>query len=778
MVYIKGRSGKINRSTYNRGYCEVEIESYDHDNTLIFLRKDFTDLNNTKAFQKYDLEFITANNVNNNYTASLTANINENGEYRVILFGLTNPTYKDTIEVTIGGKTLPKQSMWTIDEFVRSFDMGTIFLTEGQNTITINGMGRTSFAILSLKKIRRFYGNTDNIGELKIQDVEFTRNGITNLDTFKLSILNDKKFLDPGATDYHKSGLVFEYGDSINIKLGETRKTINHSFGGYITVPELSENELTIKLSGLDRLMDLNDHNNLFKEICVGGAITSTTGLSYTTNSLYNAMIYLVESPELYMKTMNLSTLLKESLPTKYGVTIDLGIGKNYNNLQLGNMIKSVVSDPQKGNVLQLKNDPRANRDQYCIIFDSNKRLLYNTPPNIKDTGIIYIEYGLGAETSTRVETKRVATTKKLKNGRTQTTYKTVKETVKTGFDKDKPFLCWLEVQYSTTPNGEIKTVNVDFTSKTTSNKVGAIEPVIEYGQWKSGEFDLLSVLNITDPQSAYYLRRLTFKTKTPPENLYDPKQPESEPQYKILLKKVGFKNGTPITPELIKTSGKTQFDLIKEICDKLNLTAVTIPAKERRNDHLSVEKEESVLCPFTIQEGVNLLDISNIKYSAHETLKNSIAKIFKNTNGTYNVTRQVDPYSIGHFGTRTDVEVLNEEPGLYQANYLATIGLDKNTLPNWSYTAKVLGLPDVRIGRLVPCVFRNSYWNEIKTIKSISCHYQSEGAKVYTEIGLDDVDIKISASQNIRNLRKQLLPQIEYSGGAEYEEAVEIIDE
>lgn len=766
MVYIKGRSGKINRSTYNRGYCEIDIESYDHNNTYIFLRNNFTSFSNAKGFMKYDLAFTGATNVANNYTASLTQNITESGEYRVLIFGLTSPTYTDTIQISVGGKTLPKQSIKTLDEFIRCFDMGTVFLQSGSNNITVTGMGRTSFAIVSLKKIRRYYGNTDNIGDLKIQEAEFTRNGITALDTFKLTILNDKKFIDPSTTDYHKSGLVFEYGDSINIKMGETRKSINHSFGGYITAPGLSDDELTIELSGVDRLADLDDNNNLYKEICVGGATTSTTGLSFTTNILYNAMIYLTESPESYIRTTNLSTIIKEELPSKYGMTVDLGVGKNYNNVTMVNLYKKVVTDSTKGNVMELKNYYKANTTQYITIFDSSKRLLYPTPPDIKETGVLFIEYGMGKAVTEIVETKKVDN-------------KTVKEKVKVGYDKDKPFLCWIQIEYSDTPTGTIKTVNVDFTSSTTTNKVGAIEPVMENNQWKTGEFDLVEVLETTDPQSHYYIRRISLRTKAPPQDLYDPKQTaEKEPLYKILLKRVGFRDGSATAPELIKTSGKTQFDLLKDLCNRLNLVAITIPSTERRNDLLLVEKEGSTLCPFTIQEGVNLLDITNIKYAPADGFKNAVAKIFKNTNNTYNVTRQVDPYSIGHFGTRTDVEVLSEEPGLYQANYLANIGLDKNTLPDWSYTAKVLGLPPVQIGRLVPCIFRNSYWNEIKTVKSVSCHYESEGAKVYTDIGLDDVDIETSAKINMRNLRKQLLPQIEYSGGAEYEEAIDIVDE
>ncbi len=89
--------------------------------------------------------------------------------------------------------------------------------------------------------------------------------------------------------------------------------------------------------------------------------------------------------------------------------------------------------------------------------------------------------------------------------------------------------------------------------------------------------------------------------------------------------------------------------------------------------------------------------------------------------------------------------------------------------------SVELLGLPDARVGRLVSCTFYNSYYNDIKTIKSVSCSYTAAGHKVTTELGLDNLSKQISAQKNIQQLKRNLRPAITYIGGAAYESAVDL---
>lgn len=774
--FIKNR-GTLSKQRYNKAYCEVEIEAYDHVFSIPIMRTEWTTKNNVQAFLKYDMEFIGASNKSNPWTVSKSVTIDEAGEYRILLFGLTSGSYAQDISVEVPqNKVIGVKSVKAMDEFIRCYDYGIVRLDEGDITVEVNGGGQTAFSIMVLKKIRKFYGNSDNEGDIHIIDAEFTRNGISAVDTFKLNILNDLKFMDPVSSDYHKSGLVFEYMDHINIKMGESRFKINHSFGGYITAPILSDDNLTISIEGVDRLWDA-ERGRVLKEITLGGATTSQTGLTYATNNIYNAMSYILDSMEFPMQSTNLYNVLRYTIPTKYGLNVDLGLANYFNSYSATNMEKQLIKTTPIGSCLELRNKPTANQSQWCIVFDSDLRILSSTPIDIKTAGVFFIQYGMGGKEVSQVKKVKVTEKQKNKKGKWKTTTKMVEKTITTGYNPDSPFLGWIEIQYSTTPTGTKKTVNIDFTSVTTSNKVGAITVISENDTYVTGEFDLVSVLNVTDPQSNYYVRRIALVTQTPPNELYQgpSESEENYSVYKMLFKKMGFKDGSATIPEELKASGQTQQSLLKTLCDKYKLNAITVPGRERRYDTLSIEKDDSVLSDFVVQEDDNLLDVNSLSYAPADKLKNSVEKIYKNTNGTYNVVRKINPYSIAHFGTHTDSEVLQGEPGEYNARYQALIELDNSELSKWSYTAKIIGLPNARVGRLVPCIFSDSFHNEVKTIKSVKCTYEDKGRTVVTELGLDDIDPMIQAKQNVRMMRKQLLPTVSYSGGAEYASAVNI---
>lgn len=777
MVFIKGRSNDVRRKQ-NNGYIEVEIEACDHDNTIIFTRNDWTGTN-TKAFVKYDLEFLTASSSSSSWYATVPLTIDEAGEYRIQIYALTSSSYAETIEIQYPtGTSLGKQSIKAQDEFVRCFDFGTKWFpeTDGTGYLKIVGGGHTSVALVVLKRINRYTGNSDGVGDIKIESCKFSSNGIKSIDTFEMTILNHPKFADPSADDYHKSGLVFEFGDSINIKMGESKKTLNHEFGGYITLPELSDNELTIKFSGVDRMNDL-DKKQLMKELVIGGSTTSQTGLAFTTNNEYTAFSYLLDSIELPLKSSNLAAIMANKLQTKYGLTGDCGNVNFYNKFTATAMTKSLINNATKGTVMELQNNYKANTTQSCIIFDSDKHVVANAPVDIINVGTFWLEYGTGKDApEKKVVTEIVTTKKKLKSGKIKIKKKKVKKTITYyGYDIQKPFLCWVELQYSTTPTGTLKTVNIDFTSNTTSNCLGEMEPQIAYNFWDTTEFDVVGVLTTMDPQSHYYIRKITLKTKTAAEALYDPTQEEGKGAYRMMFKKFGFKSGSPVLPEEIKIDGKSQYEALKTICDDLDLHAQIEPASERRNDTMFIEPLESVLCDFEIEESKNLIDITNLKYAPADNLTNAVVKVYKNTSGTYNAVRKVDPESIARFGTYQSTEVLQEEPGEYQARYQAITDLTNNTIPNWSFTAKVWGLPNAKIGRMVPVTTKDSFLNDIKIIESIECYYESKGRKVYCELGLDNPDYKMVAKEKVRQMRKSLLPTVEYEGGAAYEDAVDL---
>ncbi len=152
-----------------------------------------------------------------------------------------------------------------------------------------------------------------------------------------------------------------------------------------------------------------------------------------------------------------------------------------------------------------------------------------------------------------------------------------------------------------------------------TTNKVGALTKDMALDTWFTTEFDLVNILNTVEQPtpSEIYLRKLSLVTKAPATDLYDPKNVDDvATAYKIRIKSIGFKNGTALVPEVLKVAGKTPLEVLKTIATKLNLTGIIKSASERRYDQLSLELSDSVLSNFEVKEGVNLLDVSNEKYT------------------------------------------------------------------------------------------------------------------------------------------------------------------
>lgn len=778
MLVQNRRSTTKNR--YNKAWCEIEIESIDHDASIVCLWDD-DDWNKTNVSRiaKYDLGFMTSSNKSAIFSATKTVDIDKSGQYRVLIFGMTNTAHNHFAYVNIGNKQLKTESMQTVDEFVRCFDLGKVTLKEGSQTLKIWGNSYAYISMVCLMSIQYYHGNSDGDGDLKIKTATFTNNGIDNIDTCKVEILHNKKFERPNLSDYHKSGLVFEYMDPINIKMGENKRKLDHQFGGYITYPTLSENRLTINIEGADRLQDMAD-NQIMKEVTIAGAVTDLQSLTYKASNLYDAVKYMLEATELPLKSTSIKDTLINEIQHKDAFIIDMTTSANYNKADVVRINRSLVKASEIGRCVVMRNHYKKNITQKYVAWSSSwNKHEEVTGFNFKNNGVFWIEYGLGDKPDPTITKKKTIIVKnKLKSGKTS---KGTKKTVTTkkvdfGYDTQAPFQAWIELDYSITPKGTIKTVAIDFTSTTTTNKLGEIDPVLAYDTWARSEFDVINVLNTMDPQGAYYIRNIRLYAKNGSQDLYDPKNEEdTHHKYKMAFKRCGFKSGSAIVPEVLKLNGKTPAEGFKTLCERLKLSATVVPATERRNDTVYVEKIGSKLCDFEIVEGDNLLDQSNEKYSPNGTLKNAITKVFKNTNGNYSAVRKVDPLSIAHFRTKGNYEVLNENPGVYNARFQAIQDLEDNSLPNWTYTAKVWGLPPAHIGRLVPCTFENSYYNDIKTIKSIECNFVNEGKKVSMTLGLDDVDKKIRSKSNQRKLRKSLLPSQDYIGGAEYEDAVTI---
>lgn len=772
----------------HNGYIRIEIENYDHNNFYIISKDNAPTLSNAKWVYKYDLPLATGSG-SNPFTFTKNITIDENGKYRVQVYGLTNVSYKvndttwklrpsQTIELKINGKSYGKLSNNAMDEFTRFYDFGVVGLKEGSHTFQLVCGNYVHVAFIVIKKINILTGSTDNDGDFYIKSCQVDQTNVNEPSNAEFVILNDTKFIEPSITDYTKSGLIFDYLDVVNIWMGTDKTNQKHVFGGYILENEVSEDQLTIRIKCESRLYDFKK-TQILKELVIGAAVTENTNISAKVNNIYDGIKYVLDSIETPINTSNLQEIVKDAIIPKDTIRYDLSNSLYAKNIIVSKMNKKIVTNKQKGTVLELQNQHPKNTTQYATIFDYRKHVKNKKPVRIStsnDIKTFFIEYGLGSATKkSETVTKIVTVRKRLKSGKIKTRKKKKKvKIVYDGYNKDQTLLAWIKITYKTS-QGTTHTKNINFTSNTTNNVIGIIKPQIDNDFWSRGEIDILTPLTQAHPTSTYFdILKVTLETKTPAEDLYNPKNKESKQQYKLLFKGIGFKKGTPITPEIIQGNGKTPLEVLNNLCKKLKLIYYFRYDKERRKDELFFEPLGSQLLTSEVKEGYNLLELSNLKYSPSETLKNNIIKIYKDSNNKNHAVNQCDLECIAHFGSHTEYEEIQDTVGEYYASMEALNDLNEKYLPRWTYTVQLFGIIHAQCGRQIYANFKDEKLDDIKIIKSYKYEYDSSG-KITTTLGLDYEDKEMNAKNYIKDIKKVLKKKAQLTGGAYFSESIDL---
>ena len=337
-------------------------------------------------------------------------------------------------------------------------------------------------------------------------------------------------------------------------------------------------------------------------------------------------------------------------------------------------------------------------------------------------------------------------------------------ETVKRGFDIDKPFLAWIEIQFSLTPNGTLKKANINFTANTTNYQIGSITPILANNKQSRGEINLYNVLKTMYPNNNdFYLKQVSFVGKTPVKQsgstekvLYD--------KYDLSVYLMNFYNWgvrsgyDAVVPTIMTSSGKSYLDLMNDVCAELKISPQLIYANERRLDKLNFDKDNDEVAILELKEGIdgNIYSIESLTYTPVSKLKNKVIKIYKNTNGNYEYVKEEDTDNILRYGVHEDIEVLNDEVGSFHARYLAKTDVDKTSELDFTYSLDIKGHLDLKIGQFVQCVFNNNIYDDIKQVKSLSIATDTkEAIGVMTTVGLDEINPLILAKLNIDKLKK-----------------------
>jgi hypothetical protein len=759
-------------------YVKLEIESYDPSH-IYYLDGSGWKGSNFDTSTKDGFYYYFPASTSSHMIINRTYNVKADGRYRVEVFYFST-TYNNKLKLSINNRVIGTKSTTSKDVMMHKLDFGIQTLKAGKIPIKVETSAHTGFITVYLKKIRETYTDTENNGLLTLTKAKVTLGRNKQADTLSLTVFHEDKPWNQGGLLEHgnTTGLVFEYRDVINFYVKDVDGKLRRIFGGYISTAKLSDDKDKIDIDCAGRLKDA-ELRYLLKQVTIGGAISEITNLTYKSTNLYDAFNYMCGLVELPINVGNLN-VIKNEIPAKIGYHIDYTSRKSRDRVSA-----KYISKTSYRTCIMLRNDYRKNKTQYSVLWDSSWNKVNEKKGNpITSKGVFYIKYGLGGKPSNKkykvwVPKQYTPKTHKIKKG--TNCYKWKKGTA--GYNKDTPFRCWIEIQYSIAPGKRSKryTANIEFTADRTADKIGSINPILAYNTKKEGELDVVNILKQSYPVGTnFYIRRVALKwSSASDQNLYDPKTEKSN--YKMLLYGWGFRSGEVINPEVLQTAGQKVADQIYSTQEKLNLNMYLEYAKNRCDDKLMFFREETEANIFELKEGIdgNVLGISNITYAPISNLKNSIIKVYKtsDTKNAYITTKTAS--SIYRFGEHQDVEVLNDNVGTAYARYLAKTDEDKNTNIGFSYTLIVEGYPNVKVGQYVISTLDNDVLNDLQPIESLEVDYDiSKRPMLQTTLGLGELNPTLfrkmtmsQARQKVLNTRRQIFD----GGAAETDEVVDL---
>lgn len=758
-------------------YVKLEIESYDPSHIYFKYNTGFTGSNITKT-SKDGFIYFRGTNQNNKFTLNTTYNVLEPGDYRVEIFCFTT-TSAETISLKINNKTIgTTQSLQAKDIFMRRLDFGIVRnMPSGNLPISVYCGGHAGVISIYMRKVRETFGDSENNGILTLKSAKGTVGNPKQPDTLEFTIKNEPGvYSDGGFKELkNKTGLIFSYRDSVNFSMVDTNGEYQHVFGGYISSPLLDDNELNINISCAGRLKDA-ELRRILKQITIGGATSDITTLTYNAVDFYDALNYLCQSVETPIKLGNLDKIV-QAIPHKTGYNVNYVSTVAKNKLAVKNISKTL----NKSSVT-LRNSPKKGTGQRSVLWDSSWNKTGEAQGyKITNTPVFFIKYGMGpAESNKKVKVwvpKQYTKTHKVKKN----TGKYVLQNGTPGYDVNKPFQGYIEIQYSLGPlkTAQRKTLTIDFTvNDTSANKIGRITPILKNNTTKQGELDIVTLLKATYPNNDFYLRRISLVYTAPTSSdLYDPKNEKSS--YKMDFYGAGFREGVVVNPEVLQSSGQKIADFIYSTQDKIGFNIYMNYAKDRSNDKLMLVKDESEvnLIEFVEGPGGNVLGINNLQYSPISELINSVIKVYKTSDTTNNYVTSKEVESIFRFSEHQDLEVLNDDVGAFYANYLARTDVDKNIDPSHTYTLPIGGFPNVRVGQLAISTLNNEVYNDCQTIESLEYEYDpGQVPRIQSTVGFGDMNPDLKADLNMASLRKTIqTKRTAFAGGASEEQHINL---
>ena len=350
-----------------------------------------------------------------------------------------------------------------------------------------------------------------------------------------------------------------------------------------------------------------------------------------------------------------------------------------------------------------------------------------------------------------------------------ETTTTTTKVT--NGYDKSKPFECYVEIVFATEPGKNNRTYNLmlDFTRiSSDSNSFTGIKPVLINNIVKQGSVDVkeyMALISETDIENTdYYLHEV--KLKAHPLNQENKLFESSESNIdnsscKMDFYNFGFREGMVINPTNLQACGKTVSSMLETLVKDSGYLVEMNYSKHRKDDIINFKVDNELNPSYIVTEGDdnNILNISNISYTPVNNLYNNSVCVYKKQTEhgeQYYFVNSKYSHSILEYGELTTLETQSDPIEDRQAYYYARKNPNFTKDITFSYTLTLPGLINLNIGDLVKCIMNSKYLNDIKKVMSVKYNFSWAGVPRWqTTIGLDEISPEFKAKKKMQEIRR-----------------------
>lgn len=395
----------------------------------------------------------------------------------------------------------------------------------------------------------------------------------------------------------------------------------------------------------------------------------------------------------------------------------------------------------------------------------------YNFPRGTHNTsasknGRVYYHYKEGGRINQATTTGSTS--------KSQTTETTITE----GFDKDKPFQCYIDIIYSleNSLNAQKYHAYIDFTQKALSDySMSGLSPVWVNNQSKKIVLQnfIKRIQDYRGENSRIYLQGINLvapKIKTNAKTTVkgegantdwytNDSSTEDNSSCKMILYSLGFNNDDGSVPDDLNTCGKSVHDVVNDILERAGYSMEMVYGEHRCDDEVHFYLNDAVDPVFTAQEGDNnnILEWSNISYNPANELFNMSKCVFKKNNtDKYFYVESKNAESVLKYQEQCAMLTENEGIGEKEAYWNARHNPDYNPEQVYNFTITVKGCPNVKLGELVRVLAHMKKLNTIKEVDSFVLNYDTgEKPVIQTELGLGELAPDIQIDKTLRELRK-----------------------